>query len=316
MRYILGLPTSNWSVRENSPVNETFEKAWLIALFAATLRFSSRWVILVRTYSKTGSSKLDWRIVVIVETCSAIARPNRTSDVAETGGGSGGRTRPAYQNLSVPSQPKSHSACTLQRYRMDYQLWSQIVNGADGTNCDRILRQLNENFEKAWSLALFGPTTWALIERVSSLIRDDGKSLVAAISVGLNDSWTNVGKDLFLHAGLEDSGGCEGEIWPIVDFPGPCTFTRHAYYRPGQTCSAVGQPNRTLDGAELEIGGRDGGRLPRGKTACWTLRSLLSTGRRRRGWFIITIAYNNGAKTLTVPSIGTACQSGYWCYCW
>ncbi len=46
-----------------------------------------------------------------------------------------------------------------------------------------------------------------------------------------------------------------------------CTLTLcRAHYRPGQTYSAIGRPNRTLGGAELETGGRDGGRLQRGGT--------------------------------------------------
>ncbi len=73
-----------------------------------------------------------------------------------------------------------------QRYRKDCRLWSLIVNGADGANCERILRQLNENFEKAWPLALFAPTTWTLIERaLSSRVHDDGKPLAGAIFVVL-----------------------------------------------------------------------------------------------------------------------------------
>ncbi|KAK0218925.1 hypothetical protein IW262DRAFT_1065845 [Armillaria fumosa] len=175
---------------------------------------------------------------------------------------------------------------------MDYQLWSLIVNGtngANGTNCERILRQLNENFEKAWSLALFGPTTWALTERVCSLIRDDGKSLVTAISVVLDDSWMIVRQDVFLHAGLENSGRCEGEIWPIVDFPGLCTLIRRAYYHLRQTYSAVGQPNKTLDDAEFETGGRDGGRLLRGKTVVGHLAQCSVRAAVAADWFICCI---------------------------
>ncbi len=51
-------------------------------------------------------------------------------------------------------------------------------------------------------------------------------------------------------------------------FPGTsCTLTLcHAHYRLAQTYSTVGRPNRTLGDAELETGGRDGGRLRRSKT--------------------------------------------------
>ncbi|KAK0216514.1 hypothetical protein EDD85DRAFT_434371 [Armillaria nabsnona] len=46
-----------------------------------------------------------------------------------------------------------------------------------------------------------------------------------------------------------------------------CTLTLcHAHYRLAQAYSTVGRPNRTLDDAELETGGRDGGRLRRSGT--------------------------------------------------
>lgn len=50
-----------------------------------------------------------------------------------------------------------------------------------------------------------------------------------------------------------------------LTFPGTsCTLTLCRHYHLGQTYSAVGRPNRTLGGAELKTGGRDGGRLQRG----------------------------------------------------
>lgn len=67
-----------------------------------------------------------------------------------------------------------------------------------------------------------------------------------------------------------------------------------AHYRLAQTYSTVGRLNRTLGGAELETGGRDGGRLRRSGTVYVdrltdNYCAHYSVRRRRRDWFIIVI---------------------------